>query len=154
MRDSRNAIGFLHAQLFGLPNNRSSTRERAGDSQDRQLIHQLRNFFSLNDSSFQWRARNFNRAARLELIDIFDGFTQLRAHANKHAEQRRARIVQAAIAHEQMSARLRSGRDKPKRSRGNVARNGEIARLGSLIPEDGDATVLFLNRPYEKIIQH
>ncbi len=52
-----------------------------------------------------------------------------------------------ACANEQMAARLRARGDQPKRGRGNVARNGEIARLGSLIPENADPAAVFFLRP-------
>ena len=52
----------------------------------------------------------FDDATRFELIDVFDRFADLRAHAYEHAEERGAGIVQTDIAHEQMSAGLRGGR--------------------------------------------
>ena len=52
VRDRRDAIGFFYAQFLGLTNNRRAARERAGHGEHRQLIDQLRNFFSLNDGPF------------------------------------------------------------------------------------------------------
>ena len=139
VRDGGDAIGFLHPQFLGVANDRGAAGERAGHRQNRQFVDQLRNFFSLDDGAFERRAGDFDDAARLELIDIFDGFAHLRAHAHEHAEQCRARIVQADVAHEQMTARLRGGRDQPKRRGRNVARNNEIARLRHLIAKNADA---------------
>ena len=54
-----------------------------------------------------------------------------------------------------MATRLRARGDQPKRGRGDVARDGKIARLGRLIPEHTDPTAVFLfHRPHEKIIEH
>ena len=117
MRDRGDAIGFFYAQFLGMPNNRRAAGERARDSENRQFVNQLRHFFSLNDGPFQRRARDFDRSARLELIDVFDCFAQLRAHANEHAQQRRAGIIQTTVAHKQMTARLRGSGDQPESGR-------------------------------------
>src|SRR5256885_14537035 len=53
-----------------------------------------------------------------------------------------------------MAARLRGRGDEPKRCRGNVARNREIARLRDLVAKNADGVVFFLRRPDQKIIEH
>src|SRR5205814_7730253 len=91
----------------------------------------------------------------LDLIDLLERFAHLRAHANQNAEQGGARVVQTGVAHEQMSARLRGGRNEPERRRGNISGNEEIARFGSLIAENTDAAVVvFTHRADEITIQH
>ena len=93
VRDRGDAIGFLDAQFLGLPDDGRAAGERAGHGEDRQLIDQLRNFLALDDGAFERRAGDLHRPARLDLIDILDRFAHLRAHANQHAEQRRAGVV-------------------------------------------------------------
>src|SRR5205823_12945308 len=57
MRDRSDAVGFLDAQLLGLANNCRATRQRPGDSEDRQLVDELWDFLALNYGAFERRAR-------------------------------------------------------------------------------------------------
>ena len=154
MCDRRDAIGFLHSQLFGLANDRRPAGERARHSQDRQLVDKLRDFFPLNHGAFERRARHFHGAARFHLIDVIDRFPHLRTHPHEHAEHGRPRIVQTDVADEQMTARLRGGRDQPESRRGNVAGNREVARLRDLVAENADGVVFFTHSANKKIIEH
>src|SRR5712691_7564915 len=86
VRDRGDAISFLHAQFLGMTNDGGAAGERAGDSENRQLIDQWRNLFSLDDRSFEVRADDFQSPARLDLIDIRDRLADLRTHAHEHSE--------------------------------------------------------------------
>ena len=108
----------------------------------------------MDDRGLQRSTCHFHRATRLDLIDILNRFAHLRSHANQDAEQRGPRVVQSTATHEQMATRLRSGRDKPKRCRRNIARNQEVAGFGHLIAKNSRAPILFADGSDEKIIQH
>ena len=45
VRDRGDAIGFLHPQFLGMPDNGGAAGKRARDSENRQFVDQLRNFF-------------------------------------------------------------------------------------------------------------
>ena len=152
VRNGGNAIGFLNPQLLRMANDGCAIGQRTSDREDGQLVDELRHFFSLDNCAFD--ACDFDDSARLELIDIFDGFAHLRAHSYQDTEQCRSRIIQADMAHQQMTSGLCRSRDQPKSGRGNVARNCEIARLRQLVAENTDTAIAILCGPHEKIIKH
>src|ERR1700694_5616277 len=82
VRDGGDAIGFFNAQFLGVANNGGATGERAGDSENGQLVDELRDFFPLDDGALERRASYLNDAAMLELIDILNRFAHLSAHSN------------------------------------------------------------------------
>src|SRR5213080_3692100 len=91
---------------------------------------------------------------RFELVDTFNRFSDLRAHAHEHAEHRRARGIQTDVAYEEVTTRLRCGSGEPVGRRGKIARNAEIARFGNLIAKNRDHPVLLPRSTHEKITQH
>ena len=100
VRNGGDAVGFLDSQFLGVANDGRAVGKRAGDSENRQFVDQLRDFLSLNNGGFETRAGNFQNAARFDLVDVLDRFAHLRAHAHKHAEQAGASFVQTNIPHE------------------------------------------------------
>src|SRR5205823_6067712 len=77
-------IRFTNA--VGILNNRCAICQGACYCQYRQFVNELRHFFALNDGTFERDSCDLDDTARLKLIDIFDGFSHLRAHSQQNAE--------------------------------------------------------------------
>ena len=50
-------VGFLDTQFLGVPDDGGAVGKRAGDSENRQFIDQLRDFLALNDGGFEMARR-------------------------------------------------------------------------------------------------
>ena len=71
-------------------------------------------FLPLNDGCLKRDTGDFDNAARLKLLNILDGLSDLRAHSEQHSQHRCSGIVQTNIANEQMTTALRSSGNQPK----------------------------------------
>ena len=143
--DRGDAVGFLHPQFLGVPDDGRAVGEGAGDSENRQFIDQLRDFLALNDGAFEMRACDLENAARLHLFDVLDRFAHLRPHSHEYAEQAGASLVQTNIPTRTMSAGLSGRGHQPEGGGRNVARDAEVARLRHLIAENAHAAFVLMS---------